>query len=412
MRIVHLWKAATPVKGGGGAVAMNRLHLELRKMGVDSSLVCSFNENKDKYIDTIGARLSFPERKLKKFSDWIGLNDVYLLNARKIKKQPNYRLADIVTIHGTHGYINYLSLPSLTKNKLPVFVLHDIWPLTGHCAVSHDCDRWKTGCKPCMYLDLPPAISRDSAYIEYQLKQWVYSKTRPTFVSPSTTLTNQAKESIIKDYNIVTIPHGVNTDIYYPRGKEEVRRVLHIEEDRIVLMMASIRLDQHHKGGDTVHEVLAKLPESIKKKLLLVTIGGTGGTYQSAEGIKVVDFGFVHSDTLKAVIYSAADIFLFPSRGESFGLVALESLACGTPVVAFDVGGMVDMLFPGKSGYIAKPGDTNDFINGVLERLEDRELLAKESINCPMIVKEKFTLERQAKNYINLYESLFLKMKK
>jgi glycosyltransferase involved in cell wall biosynthesis len=116
--------------------------------------------------------------------------------------------------------------------------------------------------------------------------------------------------------------------------------------------------------------------------------------------------GTINSNLLLSIFYSLADIFVIPSRQEAFGQTALESMACGTPVVGFDTGGIPDMIQPGKTGWLAEVGDTQSLqeaIEQALQSSEDRERMGEE---CRKVVLEEYTLEHQAQDYLELYENI------
>jgi glycosyltransferase involved in cell wall biosynthesis len=115
---------------------------------------------------------------------------------------------------------------------------------------------------------------------------------------------------------------------------------------------------------------------------------------------------YVSSDHLKAIAYSAADLFIFPTRADNLPLVLQESMACGTPMVSFNIGGVPDLVRPGETGYLAAPEDTTDFRNGIIELLEDSALRHQMAENCRTIALAEYTIEQQADRYIALYQGL------
>jgi len=148
------------------------------------------------------------------------------------------------------------------------------------------------------------------------------------------------------------------------------------------------------------------LPESLKKETILITMGESGEVFKDSIGMSVLNLGYIGGDRLKAVAYNAADLFLFPTRAESFGLVLLESMACGTPMVSFDVGGVPDLVRHDVTGYLAKPEDAQDFCNGIIQLLENDTLRSQMSQNCRAIALQEYPIELQAKRYIELYEEI------
>lgn len=393
-------------RGGGGGVGMYRIHLGLRKAGIDSRILCGIKTVKSPNITKI-PRMPRLERLLGKITSKLGLNDIHLVGSFKAKQQEAYVNADILHVHGTHSRaFSYLALPSLAESKPAVFTLHDMWAFTGHCAYSRDCDRWKIGCGKCPYPDSYPPIRRDNTRLEWKLKEWVYSRSNLTFVSESNWITEQAKQSMISRFPIHQIPCGVDTETYQPLDPKECRSLLGVPPDKKVLMSGARNLKNYRKGGDLLLKALQSLPASLKAETVLLTIGTGGEGLSEAVGIPVINFGYVSSDRLKAIIYSAADLFLFPTRAETFGLVSIESQACGTPVVSFRVSGIPDHVRHGLTGYLAEPENAKDFCNGIVQLLEDKPLRNCMSQQCRAVVLKEYRLELQVQRHTQLYRKL------
>ncbi len=132
-------------------------------------------------------------------------------------------------------------------------------------------------------------------------------------------------------------------------------------------------------------------------------LGNGGEAIAETVGIPISNLGFVGCDRLKSIIYSAADLFLFPTRAENFGLVVQEAMACGTPTVSFKVGGVPDLVRPGLTGYLAEPENIQDFCQGIVELLEDSLLYSNLQEKCRAIALEEYSLKLYTQRYIELY---------
>ena len=391
--------------GGGGAIAMYRLHVGLKRAGFDSKILCATKTLGSP--DTVAIPgLSRWEVLLGKLTSRLGLNDIHCTSSFKIPKHRAYLEADIVNFHGFRRRFSYLALPALTKDKPGVFTLQDIWPLTGHCAVTYDCDRWKTGCGGCPYLDAPPAVKRDGTRLEWKLKNWAYARSNLAIVALCNQVAEQVKQSMLNRFPVYQIPSGVDTEVYAPLDPEQCRSLLAIPPGKRVVMFSALDMSQRWKGGDLLMEALQSLPESLKSETVLLLLGDGGGAIAQSAGIPAICLGYVGSDRLKAIAYSAADLFVSPSRAEAFGLVTLESLACGTPVVAFGVGGAIELVRPGLTGYLAEPENAQDLTNGIVQLLEDESLRSAMGGRGREMVLEEYTLELYAQRYVALYRQL------
>ena len=406
MKILHMWKGDSVSVGAGGGHVMSSLHSNLRKAGIDSRILCEIKTKESPHITVIQPQ-SRLESLIRRVTLRLGLNDIHRISSFKIKQNKAYLEAHVVHFHGTHsGFISYLAPPSLTKNKHAVFTLHDIWCLTGHCAVNYDCNRWKIGCGKRPYLSAYPPVRRDNTRIEWKLKNWVYARSNLAIVAPSSWLTKQARESMLKCFPIYHIPNGIDTEIYRPFDTKQCRSVLGISPNKKVLMIAATNLNIPHKGSKLLLKSFQTLPKSLKNEIVLLTIGRSGDTIASATDIQTLNLGFVSNDRDKAIAYSAADLFVHPTRSDNLPLVLQESMACGTPMVSFEIGGVPDLVRPGTTGYLAEPENAGDLRNGIVQLLEDEPLRDSMSQQCRAIALKEYSLALQAKRHIALYHQL------
>jgi glycosyltransferase involved in cell wall biosynthesis len=151
------------------------------------------------------------------------------------------------------------------------------------------------------------------------------------------------------------------------------------------------------EGGDLLIKASQNLPDSLKQETVLLTIGEGGETLSEMVSIPVINLGYVSGDRLKSIAYSAADLFVFPTRADNLPLVLQESMACGTPMVSFNIGGVPDLVRPQQTGLLAKPEDAEDFTQKIIELLEDNSQREKLSQNCREIALKEYPIELQAK---------------
>ncbi|WP_066425194.1 glycosyltransferase family 4 protein [Anabaena sp. 4-3] len=403
MNVLHINQSDI---SGGAAIAAYRLHQGLLTQGIHSNLLVGNVEFDSDRVAVVYRKYRL-ENQLSRLTKFLGLNYIHLISTFDNYNHPFYTQADIINFHNLHtGYFNYLAMPKLTENKPAIFTLHDMWSFTGHCSYTYDCDRWKQGCGQCPYPETYPEIARDNTRLEWKLKNWVYSKSHLSIVAPSKWLTEQAKKSMLSRFPIYYIPYGIDTKAYKPLNTEKCREILGIPANKKVLMFGAQILRDSRKGGDLLIKALQNFPEVLKPETLLLTLGKGGEQIADLVGIPTLKLGYVSSDRLKAMAYSAADLFVFPTRADNLPLVLQESMACGTPMVSFKVGGVSDLVRPGVTGYLAQPEDTQDFCNGIVQLLEDSQLRQKMSENCRVIALEEYPLELQAQRYIELYHQV------
>jgi glycosyltransferase involved in cell wall biosynthesis len=211
---------------------------------------------------------------------------------------------------------------------------------------------------------------------------------------------------MLNRFPIHHIPNGVETNLYRPLDPVQCKAVLGIPATKRVLMFGADKLGDLRKGADLLIKALQGLPNSLKSELLLLTFGNSGDAIAKAADMEVFNLGYIGGDRMKAIAYSAADLFLFPTRADNLPLVLQESMACGTPMVSFKVGGVPDLVRPGVTGYLANPEDIKDFQDGILELLKDPDLRTQMGQNCREIALQEYSLDLQIRRYLDLYEQM------
>jgi glycosyltransferase involved in cell wall biosynthesis len=281
-----------------------------------------------------------------------------------------------------------------------------MWSITGHCYYCLDCDKWKTGCGNCPNLSIFPSISYDNTRLEWKLKKRSYLRSNLTVVALSKWMMRRHADSILSHFPIHYIPNGVDTRFYKPLPKEKCRWVLEIPRHKKILLFGATDLKNPIKGMDLLVDALSKLPERIKKEIVFLCFGNGGNMESVPIGIETIRLGYINNERLKNIAFAAADIFLCPSRMEMHPLVILESMASGTPVVAFDTGGIPDMVRHRITGYLAEAENTADFSSGIIEMLEEDKLRQTCAMEGRNMVVNEFSAELHIERYMQLFECL------
>ncbi len=410
MKLTHINIGPSAREGGGTAVAAMRLHQQLRKYQIDSRMLVGYINQSYPQVSQISRPkwLRPFEGLARRVLPSLGFNELHNFSSFFLNHNPTIRHADLLHLHCMHeGYFNTLALPLLTAEKPAVYTMHDIWAFTGHCSMDLGCDRWKRGCGNCPDLSIAPAVRRDTTRLEWRMKQWAYENSRLSIISPSTWMTQQLQQSTLKHLPIYQIPHGVDLNLLQPYDPLFCRAALNIPDHKKVLMFAgSGPRTSFYKGGDLLMKALELLPKSLKNELVLLVMGDVEPSFAKVLDIEICLTGTIEQDSHKAIAYSAADLFLFPSRAESFGLVALESLACMTPVVAFAVGGIPDLVRSEQTGYLAQPENPRDFKQGILELLEDSQLRHRMAQQARRMAVEEFSIELSTQRHLRVYEQI------
>lgn len=391
--------------GDGGSIAVQRLYYGLKRAGIDSRVLCVIKNIESPDImklkpSKIQKRLDI---LLHRASSRMGLNRLLDITSFKIAKLEAYLDADILILNApSYAFCSFLAYPILTKSKPTLFPVKDMWSFTGHCYHSLDCDRWKTGCGKCPYPNIFPAIRKDNTHLEWKLKDWVYSRSHLTVIVPSTWMFEQVKHSMLNRFPIHHIPHGIDTEIYQPFEPELCRSLLGIPRGKKVIMFLATDLNNNLKGGDLLIKAIQNLPKSLKAETMLLLLGHKGEVIANYVDIQTIPLGYVSSDRLKAICYSAADLFVHPTRAEVFGYTIIESMACGTPIVSFRVGGVPDLVRHGITGYIAEPENAKELCDSIVQLLGDEALRNYMRQQCREIALKEYSLDLQVQQHINL----------
>jgi len=405
---------------GGAAIAARRLHDSLEEYSVDS-VFCFRHGNPpgQTYRSFYGAG-GFSLSQVRK----LVLRKAYSLSSLLVSRE-NVGGYDPFTypalLHGMknlnsfsskpeilhlHWIAHFIDMPSFFRSlpeSMPiVWTLHDMNPFTGGCHYSWGCDRFQAHCGNCPQLVHPS--DRDLSKKGFDIKLDSLKNRNIHVVADSYWLENQARSSTIfkNARSIQTIHYGLDVDVFSPDDKIRSKKALGIEPDQVVVAFGADSISWRRKGMKELQAAL-KLLQADNLSLLLF---GQGIPGESDNKFHTIHMGPIQSEHRLRTVYSAADIFVIPSLYEAFGQTALESMACGTPVVGFDTGGIPDMVKPGETGLLAKVGDHVDLAEKLQHLIDDEEERSGMGTNARKLAESDFTLERQAKSYIKLYESL------
>jgi glycosyltransferase involved in cell wall biosynthesis len=332
--------------------------------------------------------------------------DMIFRNSFQIKNRTDVANVDIIHLHNLHGgYFNHLALPELTKLKPTVYTLHDMWALTGHCAHSFDCDKWQTGCGNCPYLNVYPKLWYDVTNKLWKIKKDIYKKSDFVVVTPSRWLKNKVENSIMSDKEIHLIYNGIDHEIFRPMNKTNVKKKLNLPLDKTILMFgAQNGIKNLWKGGDYLLKALEQIDD---ENVFFLNIGSAEDLDEKMKiSIEWASIPYIDNEKTMAEYYAASDLFLYPSLADNCPLVVLESMACGTPVIAFETGGIPELITNMRSGYIARYKDVDDFVKGIKLFLNDINLRTKAGLSARKDVENHFTLEKMVTLYDELYHTL------
>jgi glycosyltransferase involved in cell wall biosynthesis len=313
---------------------------------------------------------------------------------------------DLINLHWV-GW-EFIQIEYLKKINVPlVWTLHDMWAFTGGCHYSGECDRYTSSCGSCPQLH--STKDRDLSRWVWQRKARAWKNLNLTIVTPSRWLSQCAKaSSLCQDMRIEVIPNGLDIQRYKPIDKHQARNLLGLPLDvRIILFGAVSATSAPRKGFKFLEQALQKLSQDLTiEPIELVIFGSSQPPNPPDLGFKVNYLGKLNDDITLALVYAAADVFVAPSVEDNLPNTIMESLACGTPCVSFQIGGMSDLIEHQQNGYLAKPFDIDDLAQGIGWVLADSERHQQLSDRSRRKVEHEFDSKLQAHRYTTLYEEL------
>lgn len=309
---------------------------------------------------------------------------------------------DIIQLHWLNE--RYFNLNELKKISKPiVWTLHDSWPFTGICHYFYDCEKYKSACGACPFLN--SSDQNDLSRKIWKKKEKIYSFLDLHIIAPSKWMAEIARQSkLLSEFPITIIPNGIDTTIFSPGEKEKACIGLKLKlNKRYILFSAMKVISDINKGFKELKHALRFL--NYKNDIELLIIG-------NIENEKLLDINFPYKYLGKIDlednminIYRAADVTVVPSLSENLSSTIMESLSCGTPVVAFKVGGNSDMIEHKRNGYLASAFSTEDFSLGIQWCLQNNQE-GKLSDYAREKVVNNFSIEKVSKQYEDLYNSI------
>lgn len=421
MKILHLNYTDT---GGGAAIAALNLVEEQNKNGIDAKLgviekqtasqfVISVAKKRNvliKIIDTINFIFDYMRKCINPSPFLFFKTTNGILHSKNNKtladiKWINNSDFDVVHLHWINS--NMLTVKDIAKIKKPiVWTMHDSWPFCGaehHPNVLENDNRYQSG----YYRNNKPKSTHgiDLCRKVWNKKKKYLQNKEIVFISPSTWERDCLKQSkLFSNKQCFVIPNIIQKDIFRPLDKIAVRNFLQIPNDKkIIGFGAAYDVDNPRgiKGSYYLLQLLNKLP--VSDDYFLVIFGSVSADFTSKINVPFFASGFVHNPLILAQLYNACDCFILPSLIESFGLTTCESICCGIPVVAFDVGGTKDIIKHKTNGYLARPYDVDDLLEGVEYCIENYGTL---SINCLEKAKKDFDNDIIIKQHLEVYETI------
>jgi glycosyltransferase involved in cell wall biosynthesis len=308
----------------------------------------------------------------------------------QLHKHPMVQEADIINLHWIGGILDYPNFFEHCQKPI-VWTLHDMNPFQGLFHYREDQNR----------------NSKIIAHFDSEMKQIKIRAIKlikcGTIVSPSKWLMGEVKKSdVFVDFKEEYIPNAINLELFKLQDKEALKKAKSIGSDEFVILFVSDSLKNYRKGFNLLTEALMNL------KNINVTVLAIGkGTIPTIGNLKIISLGEINSPSEMAACYAIADVFVLPSREDNLPNVMLESFACGTPVLGFNIGGIAEHTIDNITGILADEMTSQSLTTAIRKFYQTRNNYNNSVIR--KYAEENFSFKKQADSYIALYEKVVIK---
>lgn len=411
--------------GGGAPRAAYRIHQGVRKLGIDSRMFVKNKGTKDANVRALDEFV--PHNPLYQAFDWTRnkvKNKIQHFRWNRYPEREQYFMSDLrgTALHGALQKLDYdvlhlhwinqrfIPLKDLPKDKPIVWTIHDSWSFCGVCHYFLGCVEYKDHCGSCPFLHSRKAS--DLSYQVWKKKAAIYKELDLHVVSPSRWLGDCAKQSgLLGRFPVTVIPNCVDVNVFRPFDEKELsprwKALRQLSHTKPLLLFGAVNAAKDKiKGFDYLISALKLLEQQgLGNGFELVVFGASESELSMEITIPIHYVGYVGDLEDLASLYNLASVMVVPSLTENLSCTIMESLSCGTPVVAFNVGGNGDMIEHKINGYLAKERDDADLAEGILWCLgnnSDNHL----GVEGREKVLREYTYEVVCQQYIELYNSV------
>ena len=411
LKVLHLCESDI---GGGAARAAFRIHRALVTAGVDSRMAVMHKMSDDWRV--IGPSTSSLRSLAKVWANmancWAAVihgkrnsavNDAAFPGFFRFMKVPF--VPDVLHLHYVMG--GMIRLEDLRFFRRPiVWTLHDEWPLTGGCSYDGGCERYREGCGRCPLIQ--PTRMNDITRKTYKRKQRAWEDVRLELVALCHWMKTKIEASpVFSGHRVHLIPNPIDLSSFKPYPRTMAREILGLNPHKKYVLFGAFGGSEWEKpgrkGGDLLLQALQTMPTGFKETVELLVFGAAEPESKINFGFPVRYCGKLSDDITLALHYSAANLFVAPSREDNLPNTVVESLACDTPVVAFNIGGMPDMISHKETGWLSPSFDVNDLAAGISWMLNEGESLHG---RMRAFAEARFMPDAIARAYGDVYDGL------
>lgn len=311
---------------------------------------------------------------------------------------------DVIHLNNPHdNFLGIRDIEQISRMRPMVWTLHDFWAMTGHCAVPAQCDEWKEGCSVCRYLGNYPRLRKDICGRLFRYKRKSFQGNRICFTAPSVWLEQQIRQSFLEKEQVCVIGNSLDTEKWKELDKEKIRRKYGINTLKTVLAFVAADGGNPLKGGKILQKALEELDSS---QYFLLTAGKPSAELEkSISGYERKNMGYISKESEMNEFYAMADLVINPSLYETFGLVNLEAMASGTPVIAFAVCAVPEIVTD-KVGWCVEHAEASALAEKIREISGSKAQIIEKTSACHEYVVRNFGQKSMLDQYETLYRKL------
>lgn len=311
------------------------------------------------------------------------------------------READLMHLQIIHdGYFSLSALPYVTSKKPTVWTWHDPWPMTGHCIHPLECRRWQVGCGSCPDLTLPFPMKTDRTAEQFSWKQDIYSRTKAEIIVASRWMLEMAERSpLAEGFNFSLIPFGLDLGVFKPGDKQAARARLGVLPDLPVVLIRALATP--YKGLPEFIQAIQSL--SPDRKICIMVVQETGHFEKLRGRHQILEFGWTDNEPLLMDLYAACDFLAMPSKAEAFGLMAIEAMACGRPVLSLEGTALPGVTFAPDAGLAVPANDIAALANGIEHLISHPDECEARGRLSRTLALQHYDITRQAQLTAALY---------
>ncbi|MCM1169805.1 MAG: glycosyltransferase [Bacteroides sp.] len=406
----------TSERTGGAAVAANRLTKALNKNGIDAEMLVADKNTSDVHVFDIPGKLRKKynfifERLLilvrNKFSKKRLFEIDPAFTGTDITKLPCFKKADVIHLHWINqGMLSMRNLRKIIRSgKKIVWTMHDQWCSTGICHSTGDCLKFQTHCAACPVLQT--SRRKDLAWRTFVKKKRLFAARSITFVTCSRWLKRIASTgALFENQHVIDIPNPIDTDLFRPMDRTACRQALNLPLGNRLILVGAVNVTDYRKGIDYMVNALNRLFEEpeFPQNTEVVCMGNGASALQALLHGKVHPLDYIKDEALLCQVYSAVDMFFTPSLFENLPNMIMEAMACGTPCLGFNVGGIPEMIDHLQNGYVAEYKSTEDLVNGLQYLMKlPNDVYREYSANCRQKVLDCYSENIVAQRYGKVY---------